>query len=47
VEGFYWEDDAEGAAEEVVRKAYLKWKKNEVIIDDITCIVLFLDVKEE
>jgi hypothetical protein len=41
------EGDAEGAAEEVVRKAYSKWRKNEAIIDDITCIVLFLDVKEE
>lgn len=41
----YLEGSAEKAAEEVVREAFRRWKDREVIIDDITCIVLFLDVK--
>ena len=44
---YYIKGNAEKAAEEVVREAYKRWRKNEVIIDDITCIVLFLDVKKD
>jgi hypothetical protein len=30
----------------VVRESYLRWKKEEEgIVDDITCIIVFLDVK--
>lgn len=38
--------NAEKAAEAVVRESYLKWKQEEDdIIDDITCVIIFLDVK--
>ena len=38
--------NAEKAAEAVVREAYLRWKREEEgIVDDITCIIVFLDVK--
>lgn len=42
---FYQKKNAEGAAECLVREAFKKWKKEEDVIDDITCIVIFLDVK--
>jgi serine/threonine protein phosphatase PrpC len=42
---FYLKKNAEGAAECLVREAFKKWKKEEDIIDDITCIVIFLDFK--
>lgn len=42
---FYLQKNAEGAAENLVRAAFKKWKKEENVIDDITCIVIFLDVK--
>jgi hypothetical protein len=32
----------------VVRESYLRWKREEEgIVDDITCIIVFLDVKLE
>lgn len=38
--------NAEKAAESVVRESYLRWKREEEgIVDDITCVVIFLDVK--
>lgn len=38
--------NAEKAAEAVVRESYLKWKQEEDdIVDDITCVIVFLDVK--
>lgn len=38
--------NAEKAAEAVVRESYLKWKQEEDdIVDDITCVIIFLDVK--
>lgn len=43
---FYEKRNAEGAAEALVRESYLRWKKEEEdIIDDITCVIIFLDVK--
>ena len=42
---FYLKKNAEGAAESLVREAFKRWKKEEDVIDDITCIVIFLDVK--
>jgi len=32
------------AAEKVVKEATLRWKQEDEVIDDITCIILFLDV---
>ena len=43
---FFENKNAEKAAEAVVRESYLRWKKEEEgIVDDITCIIVFLDVK--
>ena len=43
---FFEKKNAEGAAEALVRESYLKWKSEEDdIIDDITCVIIFLDVK--
>lgn len=43
---FFEKRNAEGAAEALVRESYLKWKHEEDdIIDDITCVIIFLDVK--
>ena len=43
---FYEKRNAEGAAEALVRESYLRWKNEEEdIIDDITCVIIFLDVK--
>jgi len=42
---FFLQKNAEGAAENLVRAAFKQWKKEESVIDDITCIVIFLDIK--
>lgn len=42
---FYLKKNAEGAAESLVRESFKRWKKEEDVIDDITCIVIFLDIK--
>jgi hypothetical protein len=42
---FYLQKNAEGAAENLVRASFKRWKKEESVVDDITCIVIFLDVK--
>lgn len=46
VRPFYETKNAEKAAEAVVRESYLRWKREEEgIVDDITCVIVFLDVK--
>lgn len=48
VKPFFETKNAEKAAEAVVRESYLRWKREEEgIVDDITCIIIFLDVKME
>lgn len=42
---FYLKKNAEGAAECLVREAFKTWRREEDSIDDITCIVIFLDIK--
>ena len=42
---FFEKKNAEGAAEALVREAYRRWKLEEEVIDDITCVILFLDVR--
>lgn len=43
---FYLLKNAEKAAETLVRAAYKRWKEEEHnSIDDITCIVIFIDIK--
>ena len=46
VKPFFEAKNAEKAAEAVVRESYLCWKREEEgIVDDITCVIVFLDVK--
>jgi hypothetical protein len=41
----YYERGApEAAANALVKAAYSKWKQEEEVIDDITVIIIFLDV---
>lgn len=43
---FFLTRSAEKAAEQIVREAYNQWtSEEEGIVDDITCIVVFLDCK--
>lgn len=43
---FYQQRNAEKAAETLVRAAFKRWKREESSsIDDITCIVVFMEVK--
>ncbi|OMJ90244.1 hypothetical protein SteCoe_7447 [Stentor coeruleus] len=42
----YWRrGDAEGAAEVLAKEAKATWMREEEVIDDITCVVLFLEVE--
>ena len=43
---FFLQRNAEGAAENLVRAAFKQWKREENVIDDITCIVIFLDIRD-
>jgi hypothetical protein len=36
---------AEQAANSIVKEASEQWKRKEDVIDDITCVVVFMDVK--
>jgi hypothetical protein len=43
---FFEKRNAEGVAEAHVKESHLKWKHEEDdIIVDITCVIIFLDVK--
>ena len=43
---FYLQRNAEKAAETLVRAAFKRWKQEESYsIDDITCIVIFIEIK--
>ena len=43
---FFKVKNAEKAAEAIVKESFQRWKREEEgIVDDITCIVVFLDVK--
>jgi hypothetical protein len=41
---FYKNDDVQGACNKVTDTATNQWKKEDDVIDDITCIVIFLSV---
>ena len=43
VYGYYLKNDAEGAVERLVKEATEAWQKEDEVIDDITCIVAFLN----
>lgn len=42
---FYLQNNPEGACDKLVKEAVAHWKKEDEVIDDITCIVVFLNVK--
>ena len=42
---FYLQGHAEQAANCIVREATNQWKQREDVIDDITCVVVFLDTQ--
>ncbi|CAD8136661.1 unnamed protein product [Paramecium octaurelia] len=43
VYGYYLKNDAEGAVERLVKEATQAWQNEDEVIDDITCIVAFLN----
>ena len=42
---FYAAGHAEQAANTIVREAAKTWKEREDVVDDITCVVVFMDIK--
>jgi len=42
---FYPSGQAEQAANTIVREAAKTWKEKEDVVDDITCVVIFMDTK--
>lgn len=44
VRPFYLKNSAVGAADELVKEARRRWKMEEEIIDDITCVIIFFNV---
>ena len=44
-EPFYSQGLAEQAANAIVKEAANQWKQKEEVIDDITCVIVFLDTK--
>ena len=40
----YKNNDAEGAADDLVKEARRRWEREEEVIDDITCVVIFLEL---
>jgi serine/threonine protein phosphatase PrpC len=45
VQPFYNQGHAEQAANCIVRESANQWKQREDVIDDITCVVVFLDTQ--
>ena len=41
---FYLNNSPEQAGNAIVRAAAKKWKENDTVLDDITCITIFLEV---
>ena len=44
VRPYYMKNSAVGAADELVKEARRRWKMEEEIIDDITCVIIFFHV---
>lgn len=44
VEPFYAQNTAEKAAEALIKEALKKWKQEENVVDDITCIIVYLSI---
>lgn len=43
VEPFYRKNDVDGAVEALIKEASNTWKNSNECMDDITCIILFLN----
>ena len=43
---YYYKNDIEGACERVIKEATDAWKREDDVIDDITIIIVFLDIKD-
>ena len=41
----YWNNRAEKAAEALIREAMKRWQEKDTSIDDITCIIIFLNIQ--
>jgi hypothetical protein len=41
---FWKENNPEGACERLVKESVLLWQREDEVIDDITCLVVFLNV---
>ena len=41
---FYHKNRPEQAGNGIVRAAAQKWRENDTVIDDITCVTIFLEV---
>ena len=44
---FYDKNQPEAAANKLVKEAFGRWKQNEEVVDDITCVIIFFDEQEE
>jgi serine/threonine protein phosphatase PrpC len=44
VEPFYLQNSAEKAAEALIKEALKRWKQEENVVDDITCIIIYLSI---
>eukprot|EP00347_Sterkiella_histriomuscorum_P005738 403355459 len=42
---FWLQNNPEGACDKLVKESVAHWKKEDEVIDDITCVVVFLNVK--
>lgn len=42
---YYVKNSPEQAGNAIVRMAAQKWKENDTVIDDITCITIFLEIE--
>ena len=44
VQPFFYKNNPEQAGNAIVRAAAKKWRQNDSVVDDITCITIFLEV---
>ena len=44
---FYLKNSPEQAGNAIVRAAAQKWRENDTVIDDITCVTIFLEVDHQ
>lgn len=42
---FYKDNSPEAAANALVKESYKKWKQEEEVIDDITCVIVYFDFR--